>query len=85
MNNPLHTDTIMGLRIIKARQIPRYVLPREVLPGIPWPEGFLDSFDTWANQHLGYLSLQPEGKMYMLGPNTLVMHPSDLIKLRRAK
>ena len=82
MNNPLHTDTISGLRIIEARQIPRYVLPHEVLPGVPWPKGFLADFNDWAEQYIGRVSILPPGRMYVMDANTLVMHPFDIAKLK---
>ncbi len=39
---------------IEQGPVPRYVLPAELAPGIPWPLGFKEDTDKWSRSFLGY-------------------------------
>ena len=55
------TNKFHGLNVIIAPKCPRYVLPEEVMPGIPWPAGFREEFNAWSKEVCGSVSSVPEG------------------------
>lgn len=70
-----------GIRIQESPDVPRYTLPTEVMPGVPRPPGFRDEFNQLSLSVLGTTNVLPRGTAYMLAGHTLVMRPSDLVKL----
>lgn len=70
-----------GLDIIMATEHPRYTLPAEVLPGVPWPAGFKEDTDAWARRVCGTTCLVPRGQALMDGTK-VILHPEDYIALR---
>ena len=70
-----------GIDIVESPSRPRYELPKEVLPGIPWPPGFREDFNRWSLSFLGTVNVVPRGTAYMIAGRIAVMHPSDVVKL----
>lgn len=71
-----------GIRIQESPDVPRYTLPAEVMPGVPWPPGFRDELNQWSRLFLGTTNVLPRGTAYLLAGRTLVMRPSDAVRLR---
>lgn len=71
-----------GLRIVESPDHPRYTLPAEVLPGVPWPPGFREDFNRWSVGFLGMTNLLPRGTAYVLANGAaVVMRPADVAML----
>lgn len=73
--------TFAGMKIIESPDVPRYTLPAEVMPGLPWPSGFRDEINAWSRDFLGTTNMVPRGTAYMLAGGYAVMHPSDVVKI----
>lgn len=71
---------LLGMDVIESPDRPRYVLPDEVCPGVPWPPGFRDEINRWSRAFLGTYNVIPYGTAYMFG-NRLVMRPGDVVKI----
>jgi hypothetical protein len=82
-NDPLGIwpSRMFGLDIIESPDRPRYTLPVEVMPGVPWPAGFREDINRWSRSFLGTTNLVPRGTAYVLGNGMAVMRPSDIMKL----
>jgi hypothetical protein len=72
--------SLFGLDVVVSPDIPRYVLPAEVMPGVPWPAGFRDDINQWSLSFLGTLNVVPAGVCYVVG-NSVVMRPADVVKI----
>ena len=70
-----------GIRIIESPDRPRYTLPEEVIPGVPWPPGFRDEINQWSYSFLGTANIIPRGTAYMIGAGFAIMRPSDVVKI----
>jgi hypothetical protein len=84
--DPFGLDSFMrprlgGLDIIKSPDVPRYVLPEEVIPGVPWPPGFRDEINRWSRDFLGTTNVVPLGIAYVIANRYAVMRPADVLKL----
>lgn len=79
--SPLGQDTLFGMSVQISPDRPRYTLPAEVLPGVPWPAGFSQDFAAWAGKYLGTVNLLPRGTVYVLGNRTLLMRAEDAARL----
>ena len=66
--------TLHGMRIIESPDRPRYVLPEEVIPGVPWPPGFREDFNRWSVDFLGTWNVVPPGVAYFF-EGGFVMNP----------
>jgi hypothetical protein len=80
--NTNEASSLFGLRIVESPDVPRYTLPAEVLPGIPWPTGFRAAINSWSLAFLGTTNLVPEGGALVLGGNTLLMRPKTIGALK---
>ncbi len=74
---------LFGMEVIVYPDRPRYQLPAELLPGIPWPAGFRDDFNAWAVGFLGTVPLIDPNAAYVLHGRTLVMGPRAFAALQR--
>lgn len=72
---------LFGFQIVVAPERPRYMLPHEVLPGVPWPPGFRAEINDWAAKHCGTECAVPEGQMLVMG-GTVTMRRESYLKLR---
>lgn len=79
--DPFSLGVFGGIHIVESPDRPRYTLPEEVIPGVPWPPGFRDKINRWSVDFLGTTNLLPRGTAYMLGNGVAVMHPSDVVKI----
>lgn len=70
-----------GMKVVESPDLPRYTLPEEIMPGVPWPPGFRDEINRWSRSFLGTTNAVPRGTAYMIGNSMLVMRPSDVVKL----
>lgn len=68
------TPALMGMSVQISPDRPRYVLPEELMPGVPWPEGFRDSINTWARGFFKGWNLMEDGQVISTN-NTLFMNP----------
>jgi len=66
-----------GMKIVIAAQHPRYTLPEELIPGVPWPAGFREEINEWSKSFLGTTCIVPKGTSYVLHGNTVIVHPED--------
>jgi hypothetical protein len=64
-----------------SEDVPRYVLPREVISGVPWPPGFREEINRWALGFLGMTNPVPRGTVFMIGAGLSVMNPRDAVML----
>ncbi len=55
---------ILGMDVIVVNDTPKYVLPEEVLPGVPWPPGFRDEFNAWSKGFLGATNVLSDWQAY---------------------
>ncbi len=78
---PRMFSTLGGIRVVESPDRPRYTLPAEVLPGVPWPLGFREDFNRWSRLFLGATNVLPPGMAYIIGGHTAVMRPADVVKL----
>lgn len=78
----LGVGSLFGMRVVESPDIPRYTLPAEVLPGVPWPAGFRDEINRWSVSFLGTTNLLPRDTAYMVAGGIAVMRPSDVVRLR---
>ncbi len=51
----------LGMQVVEAKEFPKYILPNEVIPGVPWPPGFKEEIDKWSREFLGMTTLCPKG------------------------
>jgi len=71
-----------GLAVRALPVTPRYVLPDEVMPGVPWPDGFKRSTDAWARVYCGTHCLIEPGVM-LATKDVVYLHPETYIELRK--
>jgi hypothetical protein len=72
---------LLGLNVIESPDIPRYQLPEELIPGVPWDPKFRAEINRWAKEFLGTTNVIPRGTAYMLANQFVVMRPGDAVKL----
>jgi hypothetical protein len=72
---------LFGLNVIESPDIPRYTLPPEVCPGVPWPAGFRDDINRWSLSFLGTTNAVPPGVCYVTAGNCVVMRREDVVKI----
>jgi hypothetical protein len=75
--------TIFGMKVVISPDIPKYVLPEEVMPGVPWPPGFRDEMNRWALSACGVTNLVPRGTAYVIGGKQVMVNPLDAKALIR--
>ena len=71
-----------GIRISVVPDTPRYSLPAEVLPGVPWPAGFRDHINTWARGYFRSTNIIPDGQCIVLPGDEVVCSPRTYAALR---
>jgi hypothetical protein len=75
-------SSLFGIDIHEAPMIPRYQLPEELIPGVPWDPKFRAEINAWAKNFLGYTCVVPRDTVYMIhAGKTAIMHPLDAVKL----
>lgn len=72
---------LYGMDIVESREMPRYTLPEEVMPGVPWPAGFRDEINRWSREFLGTTNIVPRGQAFVLGGSHVVMRSEDVVKI----
>lgn len=70
-----------GIRIIESPDRPRYVLPEELITGVPWPPGFRDEINAWSLSFLGTVNLIKAGTLLILPGNIAMMRPEDVASI----
>lgn len=75
----------MSVRLVPDR--PRYELPAEVIPGVPWPAGFREEINAWAKGFLGHSgNLLEDGRSLVDTANSVVyVNPRTFEALRRSR
>jgi hypothetical protein len=74
---------LYGMKVVVARSTPRYTLPTEVMPGVPWPEGFREETNAWARRVCGETCIVPDDMMIVRGVNdTIYIFPDDMMIVR---
>lgn len=83
-NDPLGIwpSRLCGMDVIKSPDVPRYTLPEELMPGVPWPPGFRDEINQWSRSFLGTTNVVPKGMAYVFGHN-IVMRPEDVVRISK--
>lgn len=72
---------LAGFDVIESPDVPRYTLPEEVIPGVPWPPGFREEINRWSRSYLGTTNVVPRGMAYVIGNRYAVMRPSDVLEI----
>ena len=72
---------LLGMKVIESPDRPRYTLPNEIIPGVPWPAGFRDEINKWSRSFLGTTNILPRGTAYVICGSYAVMRPADVVKL----
>jgi len=72
-----------GYRVVVSEDSPKYTLPEELIPGVPWPPGFRDEINTWSKSFLGYHNNLKPGQSYVIEDHTIVVHPTVYKTLRK--
>lgn len=72
---------VFGMDVIESPDVPRYTLPDEVIPGVPWPPGFRDSINDWSRSFLGTTNPLQRGMAYVIGGHSIVMRPEDVVRI----
>jgi hypothetical protein len=74
---------LYGMKVVVARSTPRYTLPAEVMPGVPWPEGFREETNAWARRVCGETCIVPDD-MAILQPaiNAIYISPRTYERVR---
>ena len=67
----------LGMRFVQAAMYPKYELPKEIIPGVPWPPGFREEINAWSKEFLGQTCLVPTGIAYVINGDTVIVHPED--------
>lgn len=73
--------SLFGFNIIESKDTPRYVLPKEIIPGVSWPKGFREEINDWSIKFLGTTNILPKNTMYVLGHKAAIMRPEDIVKI----
>lgn len=76
-------ESLFGMKVVESPDRPRYTLPEEVMPGVPWPAGFREDFNRWAVGRLGTVNMIPPGVAYAIGNQCVVMRPAEVASLIR--
>lgn len=82
MLHPFQGRALLGMTLVESLDMPRYTLPAEVIPGVPWPPGFRDDFNCWSLSFLGLTNAVPRGMAYVLANQFVVMRPDDMAALK---
>lgn len=72
---------LFGMDVIESPDVPRYTLPAEVIPGVPWPPGFRDEINRWSRSFLGTTNAVPRGMAYVIAGRSIVMRPDDVVRI----
>lgn len=82
----LPVGSIYGMTVCLVPDPPRYQLPAEVMPGVPWPAGFREGFNAWARGLLGHgVNLLEDGRSLVDTANSAVyVNPRTFEALRRS-
>lgn len=75
--------TVMGMKVQVAPTRYRYQLPREIMPGLPWPDDFREDINRWARQACGSLCIVPDGQVLFSG-DTIIVNERTLVSLKSA-
>lgn len=71
-----------GFDIVESPNRPRYVLPEEIIPGVPWKPGFREEINKWSLEFLGTVNVVPKGQVYILNNKTALMRPEDIVRIQ---
>lgn len=82
---PAEPFYLLGFKVVEAPMCPRYILPEEVTPGVPWPVGFRESINQWAEGYLGYKGTLPEGTAMFIQGNTMMANRAEIQTLLNAR
>ena len=82
MYNPADVQSINGIRLIISPNRLKYELPAEVIPGVPWPKGFREDFNSWSEKFIGTFNLLPKGQMYLVGGKTFMVRREDYVRIQ---
>lgn len=74
-------NNFLGLDIIESKSIPRYQLPEELIPGVPWDKKFRDDFNKWALEFLGTTNIIPANTVYIIADRYIVARPETAVKI----
>lgn len=75
--------TYQGMDIRVYPDQPKYTLPEEVCPGVPWPPGFRDMINTWSVDFLGTTNSIEDGKVLVLMGKMMCVNPRTYELLKK--
>jgi hypothetical protein len=79
---PINHQKLGGIKLIISPDRLKYELPTEVIPGVPWPEGFREEINNWSKEFIGTFNLLPKGQMYLVGGKTFMVRREDFVKIQ---
>ena len=71
-----------SIKVIESPDRPKYELPAEVIPGVPWPPGFRDEINRWALGFFGTWNVVPTGVAYIINGDLAVIRPEHIWMLK---
>lgn len=77
-------SSLLGFDIVVSPDVARYVLPAEVLPGVPWPPGFRDSINAWARDFCGTTNFIPDGEVMFERGRRIYVNPRTAAAMRNS-
>ena len=77
------TGMFFGTAVFVNPDRAAYVLPDEVIPGVPWPPGFKEEINTWALGFFSTWNLLRDGEVVST-PAGLYMNPRTYASVQRA-
>jgi hypothetical protein len=73
--------SIYGMSIQVSPDVPKYELPEELLPGVPWPESFREYINEWSRDFIGTTNLLRDGEV-LKTMNALHVNPRTYTQMR---
>lgn len=72
-----------GLNLMVSPDHPKMRLPDEVIPGVPWPDGFKQDFDAWLLRFFGTTNLVADGETWSIGKHSIYVNPRTYARIKR--
>lgn len=75
--------SIYGTDVVVSHDRPKYQLPEEIMPGVPYGAEFRKEINEWAREFLGKDNLIKDGEAVKMG-NVIFVNPRTFESIKRA-
>lgn len=75
---------LLGYNVNVVPDRPKYKLPAEICPGVPWPPGFRDEINAWSASFLGMANLMRDGEVFFSQQDGYYMNPRTYDAVRKS-